>query len=391
MLKLDAHGVPTTDAAAEWDLAVQREQKSGIDEYAGFHQWTEAASPVNLGFLAEVLQGPLLTGLAARESVQRLVRAIASVDASELHEAQRLELISFSDSDDDIPDRLWCCHIGVNRFWPITLNTLSLTSLPVFKKSPNQTNYNALVEYCKHPVLQQYFELFDLGFMPMKVASKLGELERQGARASSRYMSLCFCPPIFLSTPAQAEYKHFLKIFGLHAFRGCSDIGHVAYRGDSLDAAIGASADLVIWSPLLFLTQCYPALMKKKKIPIGVRSNGRLLNFSLTHRVYPSVDWNEHYVCLFLICCMLHYNDVFLHTQKRGRRDVDDRCPTNELVHCPVRVGGSGTYSQPFGQVSPNEHFQYPGSAAPTSHALISRHPSHFRTGVDVIAAVERP
>ncbi len=37
----DAHGEPTTEAAAEWDLAVQREQKSRIGEYAGFHQWTE--------------------------------------------------------------------------------------------------------------------------------------------------------------------------------------------------------------------------------------------------------------------------------------------------------------------------------------------------------------
>ena len=45
--------------------------------------------------------------------------------------------------------------------------------------------------------------------------------------------------------------------------------------------------------------------MKKKKIPIGVRRNGRLINFSLTHQIYPSVDWNEHGVCWFLMCCML--------------------------------------------------------------------------------------
>jgi hypothetical protein len=96
---------------------------SKIGEYAGFRQWTEAASPVDLVSLARVLQGPLLTELADCKSVNRLLNAIASGKASELHEAKRLELISVSAAGDKIPDDLWCCHIRDNRFWPLIIET----------------------------------------------------------------------------------------------------------------------------------------------------------------------------------------------------------------------------------------------------------------------------
>ena len=95
-------------------------------------------------------------------------------------------------------------------------------------------------------------------------------------------------------------------------------MGKVNYRGNSLDdVVLDKTADLVIFSKLMLMHECYPALMKKRQIPIGVRTSSNMhLCTRLVHAVYPSIDWNGDSVCLHLMCCLLHCDQMFLHTQK---------------------------------------------------------------------------
>ncbi len=45
-----------------------------------------------------------------------------------------------------------------------------------------------------------------------------------------------------------------------------------------------------------------------------------------------NAQWIGDSVCLYLMNCLLHCDQMFLHTQKRGGRDKKDKCPTTQLA-----------------------------------------------------------
>ena len=86
-------------------------------------------------------------------------------------------------------------------------------------------------------------------------------------------------------------------------------------------------------------------------VQTGIKSNGDYADLNWTHKL------SKHTFCFFLICVLLHEDAMFLHTQRRLRKDAG---PTGQLVHCPVRVGGKGEVDCAFGRVSINKFFQFP-------------------------------
>jgi hypothetical protein len=93
--------------------------------------------------------------------------------------------------------------------------------------------------------MRQWGALLDLGLLPMCLASKTGELMRRGACAAS-FLSVAMRPPRFESPPPLADRSNFVSLFGpeevFTGVTGCSDMGQVKYRGNSLDDAIAEPA-----------------------------------------------------------------------------------------------------------------------------------------------------
>jgi len=182
------------------------------------------------------------------------------------------------------------------------------------------------------PAIQEFDALLELRLLPMRLATKTGEIWRQGACAN-KFLSVDFCPPAFTAVPEAASKEHFTDLFGLkNLFTGCSDMARVKYRGNDIDAAAAVSCDHFVSTKLMLLHRCEPALVKE--LPIGFRpKSNQFLVPSIVHTNYPLI---RHYrdgvrddVCLYLTCCLLEYNSMFFHTQKRGGRDAGvQRCPT---------------------------------------------------------------
>jgi hypothetical protein len=375
--KLDDKGDPKPQAAADWAADVERETQIGA--YAGFHAWTAAAPQVDLTSLRKTLrESALLAQTAEAGSLCRLLDAIASpddTDTAKLYAAQQSEFSKVTAAGKEPTDNQWCVHVGDNRFFPVELKPLLFQNDEFkFKSSGSRNLYSDLQAVMERPAMQQWGALLELGLLPMRMASKNGELMRGGACAAS-CLSVAMRPPVFDTPPPSADKSHFVSLFGLdEVFSGCSDMGEVIYRGNSIiDAVAAPSVDLVMFSQLMLMHLCFPAIMKRRQIPMGVRTSSKKhLHVSLIHNSYSTINWQGESVCLFLQSCLLHLKQMFLHTQKRGSRDnTKVQSPTTQLVHCPVRVGGDGSFESPIGQVVKNDHFQYTGTgSAPTSHTF---------------------
>jgi hypothetical protein len=281
------------------------------------------------------------------------------------HEAQESEFLKVTSAGDEPTAHQWCIHIGDCRFWPIHIRTLSF-------QFPSRYKPMDLEAALKHPAMQQWGALLDLGLLPMCLATKLGELQREGACAAS-FLGVAMCLPCFAAPPPRADRTHFTSLFGVdEVFTGCSDMGIVTYRGNSIVAAATENADLIISSKLLLMYLCFPQLMKNSNVPIGLRTRGSIkyLFVTMVHEKYPVIIWQGESVCLYMLGLLLQCDKTFLHTQKRGGRGKVNTSATRLLVHCPFRVGGTGSFRHPVGRITKNSFFQY----TCTSNALTAQH-----------------
>jgi hypothetical protein len=102
-------------------------------------------------------------------------------------------------------------------------------------RHPN--NANVLLDgILAHPFVREFSHLLDLGFLPMRIASKLGEMQRAGA-CRHKYVSFEVVPPALNSRLEIRGEEHYADILGFPCYLGNSEHANVVYRGDDFDAA----------------------------------------------------------------------------------------------------------------------------------------------------------
>jgi hypothetical protein len=82
-----------------------------------------------------------------------------------------------------------------------------------------------------HPDVQEFSTLLGLGFLPLRIASKLGEMERAGA-CRDKYVSFRINPPVLNFRAQNRAEANYGSMFGMPSYLANSDIAEVGYRGD---------------------------------------------------------------------------------------------------------------------------------------------------------------
>ena len=198
------------------------------------------------------------------------------------------------------------------------------------------------------PMLQEWCALLDLGFVPLCMAGKLGELQRQGACANK----------LIAFKVSQSEEEHeIIELFQHSCYSGRSKMGRVVYRGnDWEDACQSDGWEFIAVGKLLLSMQCYPALCHG--LPIGIRVAHNHF-FRISNQIkygYMSQKQSsqkQDTYCLFLVAVLLCYDSMFFHTQHSYVR------PDGKVVPCPFRVGGSGDYGDPYATFTASNLFNF--------------------------------
>lgn len=202
------------------------------------------------------------------------------------------------------------------------------------------------------PMIQEWCALLDLGFVPLCMASKLGELQRQGACANE----------LIAFKVSQSEEEHeIIELFQHSCYCGPGKMGRVLYRGNNWEEACQSDGwEFIAVGKLLLLMQCYPALCHG--LPVGIRvAHNHFFRISnkikygiISHKQKSQgVTKGLDKYCLFLVAVLLCYDSMFFHTQHSHVR------PDGEVVPCPFRVGGSGDYGDPCATVTTSNLFNF--------------------------------
>ena len=193
----------------------------------------------------------------------------------------------------------------------------------------------------------------------MRIASKLGEMQRAGA-CRHKYVSFEVVPPALNSRSEIRGEEHYADILGFPCYLGNSEHANVVYHGDDFDAAsnIDGLHPRVVIGKLLLLLQSFP--VELNGLPVGAQwyKHGKTytslkttLKFSKV--AYPQMCINSHDVCLFVINALLGPNTprVYLHPKPRTGKHAGD---LGKIVDCPFSIGGAGTIESPWGTVTLN-------------------------------------
>jgi hypothetical protein len=77
------------------------------------------------------------------------------------------------------------------------------------------------------------------------------------------------------------------------------------------------------------------AILVRSQSPPKPPHTNKHLCVQLVHNIYPSIERIGDSVCLHLMNCLLHCDQMFLHTQKRGGRDKKRQMPDNSACRLP--------------------------------------------------------
>ncbi len=196
--------------------------------------------------------------------------------------------------------------------------------------------------------------MIELGFIPLSIACKQGELERRSA-CQFDFCTFKVIPPKISVIPPmdQRSRQDFVPILGCSCYTACSDMGRVVYRGNDAVAATNGDWDLIIKSKLLLMMKSYPSVLVG--MPMGIRMTvGFLPCMMKTGGQWAVMLHKGDTFCLLLVAMLLTEDLFYLHTQMRLSAGV-----TGLIVHCPFRVGGTGDFGNPWGNVGRNNHYQY--------------------------------
>jgi hypothetical protein len=225
-------------------------------------------------------------------------------------------------------------------------------------RHPN--NANVLLDgIFAHPFVREFSHLLDLGFLPMRIASKLGEMQRAGA---CRHKYSAFRPKLFKARNPRwrALRLSHADILGFPCYLGNSEHANVVYRGDDFDAAsnINGLHHRVVIGKLLLLLQSFP--VELNGLPVGAQwyKHGKTYTslkttLKCSKVAYPQMCIESHDVCLLVINAWLDPNTptIYLHPKPRTGKHAGD---VGKIVDCPFSIGGAGTIESLWGAVTLN-------------------------------------
>ena len=107
-------------------------------------------------------------------------------------------------------------------------------------------------------------------------------------------------------------------------------MGRVVYRGNGWNSALDEDWDFIGVGKLMLLMQCYPKHCCG--LPTGLKEKHFFKISNTTN--YGKAQHQGDPFCLFLIDCLLCFDEIFLHSQESKVRVA------GSIVHCPWRVGG---------------------------------------------------
>jgi len=280
------------------------------------------------------------------------------------------ELLHHLNRSDCCATDLWCCWSS-SGFCPVRISTalhrafesggfdvsslIPLNERTAFDKKQHPADICALLDaIMAHPHVQEFIALIELGFIPLRMASKLGEMERAGA-CTHKYVSFRIQQPV-LNHRAQARAEaHYRNILGMPCYLANSAVAEVGYRGDSFRAASTQQMRVVV-GKLLVLLKSFPKRLKG--LPVGalyVSHGNYYTSLKTTLKTggadYPCVNILDSEVCLYLVSPLLHPSIglMYLHTKHRPSDKVLGR-----FVDCPFSIGGAGSVDSPWGTVTLN-------------------------------------
>ena len=207
-----------------------------------------------------------------------------------------------------------------------------------------------------HPWMQECIHLLELGFVPLRIACKEGELERAGA-CMHKYVAFQIKAPALQQREEVRSAEHYAEIFGMPCYIGNSDVTDVVYRGNDFTAAAANASrqHRVVDGLMLLILKSFP--VELLGMPVGahlVNNTTMPLRTSLkSGGAYPIMIIDRSDICLYLITPLVNpaQQTMYLHTKHRTGKGAGS---VGLIVDCPVSIGGSGSPDTPWGTVTLN-------------------------------------
>jgi hypothetical protein len=278
-------------------------------------------------------------------SLKRVVDALTSGDQhlASVIPLNRQELLSRLNPSDICGTDLWG-YWTPSGFCPVKISTalhrafkgggFQVSSLmpederAAFDAKKHPKNIFALLDaITAHPDVQEFSTLLGLGFLPLRTANKLGEMERAGA-CRDKYVSFRIKPPVLNFRAQKRAEANYGSMFGMPCYLANSEIAEVGYRGDLVDAAATRKMRVVV-GQLLLMVKSFPARLCG--LPVGAlwynhgkKYTSLKTTLKSTGRDYPCVNIHDHDVCLYLVSLLLHpsIDIMYLHTKTRSSDSV---------------------------------------------------------------------
>jgi hypothetical protein len=211
-----------------------------------------------------------------------------------------------------------------------------------------------------HPWFTECIDLLKLGFVPMRIACKLGEQERAGA-CMHKYVAFKVKGPALQRREEVRSAEHYADILGMPCYLGNSHVSEVVYRGNDFTAAAEATESRqhrVVDGLMLLMLKCFPD--KLKGMPVGahlLHNSTCALRTSLKTigGAYPIMIIDDTDICLFLISPLVSPDHpiMYLHTRHRTSTGAGS---VGKMVDCPISIGGDGSPETPWGTVTLNRN-----------------------------------
>ena len=178
-------------------------------------------------------------------TLKRLVEALSCAEPLAMQDVLELNNRDITASRKGLVDTdHWAFCIG-DRFVPVQIDTMLHSAFKTgcfdvesifvpshcVKRTLSARRSNKIQDIegiLKIPMIQEWCEFLELGFVPLCMASKLGELQRQGACANK----------LIAFKVSQSEEEHeIIELFQQSCYSGRGKMGRVLYRGNNWEEA----------------------------------------------------------------------------------------------------------------------------------------------------------
>ena len=161
-----------------------------------------------------------------------------------------------------------------------------------------------------NPLVKECTDLLELGFLPLRIAWKLGEHERAGA-CMHKYVAFQAKAPALQCRAENRSEDHYTTIFGMTSYIGNSHVAEVVYRGDDFSAAAQANESRnhrVVVGQLLLLLQSFPVELDKMPVRASLANNiisPLKTKLKTIDGAYPIMYIDDSDVFLYLISALV--------------------------------------------------------------------------------------